>query len=68
LTILIKEKDVPSIEYDKNAKAIYIKIIESSPENHSHTEELIPDMVMIDKDKDGNITGIEVLGIESDNC
>ena len=52
------------VEYDKEAGALYIQVLPSDPSNHSHTEELIADVVIIDRNKAGQITGIEVLGID----
>lgn len=53
------------IEYDRGAKAIYIKLRNIPDGGVDHTEELVPDTVMIDKTKSGEIVGIEVVGIEN---
>lgn len=50
------------IEYDSVARAIYIYLIKDA--EHSHTEELVGDIVMLDKTKSGEISGIEVLGVD----
>ena len=51
------------IRYDKRARAISIQLMPSNPSEYSHTEE-ITDLVFIDRDKNGNATSVEVLGIE----
>ena len=56
---------MPTIEYDKEARAIYIRLLESNPSNHSHCEELVEDVVIIDRNKDGTIAGVEVLDVEA---
>ena len=51
------------VEYDSRAKALYVDILGDGYE-HSHSEELVADKVVIDRTKDGRISGIEFLGIE----
>ena len=50
------------VEYDPEAKALYIKILENV--ERGKTEELTED-VLIDKTKSQQICGIEVLNIDS---
>ena len=52
------------IKYDKEAKALYIYLADIPDGGVDHTEELILDTVMLDKDAQGVIVGIEVLGVE----
>ena len=52
------------VKYDPTARAISVRLVESNPQNHSHCEELVGDTVIIDRDKDGTITAVEVLGID----
>ncbi len=55
------------IEYDKEAKAIYVKLadIPSRFGVVDHTEELVAETVFIDRTKIGEIYGIEILGVDS---
>jgi len=53
------------IKYDKKAMALYIEIGDTRRGKDGYCEELVKDIVIIDKNKDGVITGIEVLDIEN---
>ena len=56
---------MPTIKFDKEARAVYIRFMESDPANHSHCEEIVRDIAVLDRNKDGTIAGIEVLDIEN---
>lgn len=58
-----------TFKYDKEARALYIKIsdVPSSFGIVDHTSELVPDEVMIDYMKSGEIYGIEILSIDEVN-
>lgn len=51
------------ITYDPQAEAIYIRIAKSNVKV-DHTDTLQEGRIMIDKDRKGNIFGIEVLYIK----
>ena len=51
------------VTYDKKAKALYITLIDQA--SHSRTEEWIPDVVLVDIDLGGQVSGIEVVGIDN---
>lgn len=53
------------VEYDKETNALYIKIADIERGRDGSCEELVEDVVIIDRNKEGIITGIEVLGVES---
>lgn len=53
------------VEYDKEAKAIYVTLMDIPNGGVAHTEELVPDTVMIDRTPSGDICGIEILGVDS---
>ena len=50
------------IDFDPKAEAVYIRIAKSNAQIHK-TEEAQKDRVFVDKDRKGNILGIEVLHI-----
>ncbi len=52
------------IKYDERAKAIYIKVNDIIRGRDGSCEELIEDTIIIDRNKDGIITGIEILFID----
>ncbi len=52
------------VKYDKEVKAIYIELMDIPDGGVAHTEELVADTVFIDRNKAGDICGIEVLGVE----
>lgn len=54
------------VEYDKKAKAIYIKVsdVPSSFGVVDHTEELVADTVLIDYLPSGEVYGIDVLMVD----
>jgi uncharacterized protein YuzE len=49
------------VTYDREAKAIYFKL---NTLKYSHTEELVPGSVNIDRTEEGGVIGLEVLGID----
>lgn len=51
------------VTYDSRAQAMYFKFKERGA--NGRTEELVPDTVIIDKTADGEISGIEILGVEA---
>ncbi len=51
------------VTYDLEAKAMYFKFMERGQDGK--TEELIPDVVILNKTALGQIAGIEILGVES---
>jgi len=53
------------VEYDKEAKAMYIPLVDIPDGGVDHTEELVSDFVFIDKNEFGQIIGIEVLGVDA---
>lgn len=52
------------VEYDKEAEAIYVKLMDIPNGGVDHTEELVPDTIMVDRTKLGAICGIEILGVD----
>jgi len=50
------------VTYDRKAEAMYFKFVERGI--NGSTEELIPDVVIVDKTSLGEIAGIEILGVE----
>jgi len=51
------------VEYDKEAKAMYISLVDIPDGGVDHTE--VADFVFIDKNEFGQIVGIEVLGVDA---
>ncbi len=51
------------VTYDLEAKAMYFKFTKRG--QGGKTEELIPNVVILDKTISGQIAGIEILGVES---
>ena len=49
------------VTYDSKAQALYIKLFNTK---HGISEELVGDVVILDKTEFGQIYGIEVLGVE----
>jgi len=52
------------VTYDSEARALYIKIYRERG-NDGYCEDLIPDEVVLDMNKYGQITGIEIMDVES---
>ena len=50
------------VTYDREARAMYFKFMERGLDGT--TEELIPDEVVIDRNVSGQISGIEILGVD----
>ena len=53
------------IEWDSDAKALYIYLNESTSAPHDTTQE-ITDNILIDWDKAGNVSGIGISSLESE--
>ena len=53
------------ITWDKQAHALYIELLDLPRGRDGSTEELVPDTVMIDKTALQQISGIEILGVDS---
>ena len=51
------------VTYDREAKAMYFEFTRRGTDGT--TEELVPDMVIVDKTASGKIAGVEILGVES---
>ena len=51
------------VTYDKEAQAMYFEFMERGIDGT--TEEFIPDVVIIDKTRLGQISGIEILGVKN---
>ena len=51
------------VEYCKKGGALYIYLLDPNPTSHSHTEEWIKDTVLADMTSDGQVSGIEVIGV-----
>lgn len=51
------------ITWDKDAQAIYIYIDPETGAPHARTQE-ITDLINIDWDIDGNVSGVEILGVD----
>ena len=49
------------VKYDKRAMAI--RLVLGDPANYSYSEE-ITDYVIIDRDKEGNVIAVEILGVD----
>ncbi len=52
------------ITWDSEVRAIYLYVDESTSAPHDHTQE-ITDLINIDWDKAGNVSGVEILGLDS---
>ncbi len=53
------------VEYDRDAQALYVELMDIPDGGVAHTEELIANTIMVDRTLSGDICGIEILGVES---
>ena len=52
-------------EYDKTAKGLYIYLTDIPDGGVAISEELMPSGVVLDKNKQGEVVGIDILGVET---
>ena len=53
------------IRYDPVAHAVYISLVDIPDGGVAHTEDLVPDVLMVDRTEDGEVCGLEFLDIDS---